>query len=72
MLLQAVDEQRLSASARSRRDKQQRGHGLAAQGQGAQQLADRQQQDGDPQRGAVQCAGNGDDKGGQGNEDEDG
>ena len=47
-------------------------HALAAQGQGAQQFADRQEQDGDPERGAVQCAGDGDDKGAQGNEQEDG
>ena len=63
MLLQAVDDHAVAATEQERQQAEQGWHRLAAQGQGAEQLADRQQQDGDPQRGAIQYAGNGDDEG---------
>jgi hypothetical protein len=61
-LIEVVNDHPVTATQEQREDAEQRGHRLPPEGQGAQEFADRQQQDGNPERGFIECAGNGDDK----------
>ena len=53
-LIEVVDDHAMTATQQERQQAEQGGHALATKGQGAEQFADRQQQDGDPQRGAIE------------------
>ena len=72
MLLQAVDEHACAPATEQRQDKQQHGHWLATQGQGAQHLGNGEQQDGWPQGATVHRCDNGHDKGTDGDQHQDG
>ena len=64
--------ERSCAPTEKQRQEEQHGHALSPQRQGPQQLADGQEQDGYPERCFIQCACNGNDKGGNGDEQQDG
>ena len=66
-LLQGRNQLAMAAETQQRQE-QQHGHPSPPERQGPQQLADGQEQDGDPERCFIQCACNSHDKGGHGDE----